>query len=56
MKHRKLLLSTAALVATASSAIQVSAEEVTPLVESSTPEVVVETSEKSTVEQAKTLV
>ncbi|WP_161942020.1 LPXTG cell wall anchor domain-containing protein [Streptococcus suis] len=56
MKHRKLLLSTAALVATASSAIQVSAEEVTPLVESSSPEVVVETSEKSTVEQAKTLV
>ncbi|HFR3653516.1 TPA: LPXTG cell wall anchor domain-containing protein [Streptococcus suis] len=56
MKHRKMLLSTAALVATASSAIQVSAEEVTPLVESSTPEVVVETSEKSTVEQAKTLV
>ncbi|MEG3311736.1 LPXTG cell wall anchor domain-containing protein [Streptococcus sp. SS-4456] len=56
MKHRKLLLSTAALVATASSAIQVSAEEVTPLVESSSPEVVVETSEKSTVEQAKALV
>lgn len=56
MKHRKLLLSTAALVATASSAIQVSAEEVTPLVESSSPEVVVETSEKSTVEQAQTLV
>lgn len=56
MKHRKLLLSTAALVATASSAIQVSAEEVTPLVESSSPEVVVETSEKSTVEQAQALV
>ncbi|HFI0424326.1 TPA: LPXTG cell wall anchor domain-containing protein [Streptococcus suis] len=56
MKHRKLILSTAALVATASSAIQVSAEEVTPLVESSTPEVVVETSEKSAVEQAQTLV
>lgn len=56
MKHRKLLLSTAALVATASSAIQVSAEEVTPLVESSSPEVVVETSEKSTIEQAQTLV
>ncbi|HFI0120363.1 TPA: LPXTG cell wall anchor domain-containing protein [Streptococcus suis] len=56
MKHRKLILSTAALVATASSAIQVSAEEVTPLVESSSPEVVVETSEKSAVEQAQTLV